>query len=158
HVVASEHGNDTRDSPCRGCIDPADAGVRMRRAHENAVQGAGGGDVGNEASPAKQEGAILDAGQRGPDAAGVRDYCSSSRTRSSRSKADLSVTMNRSASPAFAWWRAQVQCGMVKTSCSDQSKVWSAMCERPSPRTTRHTTLKVARFMRVQAPALRRAA
>src|SRR6516164_4251838 len=70
-----------------------------------------------------------------------RDYCNSSRTRSRRSKADLSVTMNRSASPALDSCRAQVQCGMVNTSCCDHSNVFSPTVERPSPATTRQTTL-----------------
>src|SRR5215467_2757564 len=72
---------------------------------------------------------------------GTELYSISSRTRSSRSNADLSVTMNRSASPPRASWRAKVQCGIVNTSCCDHSKVSSPMRERPSPATTRQTTL-----------------
>jgi hypothetical protein len=102
HVVSGEHGNDARRGDGSGCIDPANSRVRVRRAHEHAVQGTGSGDVGYEAPAAEQKGAILDAAQRRPDALVRRIYCNSSRTRSSRSNADLSVTMNKSASPPFA--------------------------------------------------------
>ena len=102
HVVSGEHGNDARPGHGSGCINPANSRMCMRRAHEHAVQGTGSSDVGHEAPAAEQEGAILDAAQRRPDALMRGIYCNSSRTRSSRSNADLSVTMNRSASPPFA--------------------------------------------------------
>src|SRR5262249_9326814 len=120
------------------------------RAHEGAGEAAGGIDIGDEPSAAGQKAPILDAAQRDADGLVVvharfrqraEVYSISSRTKSRRSNADLSVTMKRSAWPPRASWRAQVQCGMVKTSCWDHSKVASPMLERPSPATTRHTML-----------------
>src|SRR5947199_179404 len=113
----------------------------MRRAHERAMQRAGHLDVGDETPAPEQETAVLDTTERRADALVVpRAHSISSRTRSSASKADLSVTMKRSASPPLASWRAQVQCGMVKTSCCDDWKLCPPMNERPSPATTRQRT------------------
>ena len=109
----------------------------MRRAQKHAMQRAGLKKISDEASLTEQEPAVFQAAKRRANAlpppsrsltsgggeggsAVLRvgpDYCNSSRTRSRRSKADLSVTMNKSASPPLASCRAQVQCGMVKTSC-----------------------------------------
>ena len=104
----------------------ADAGVRVRRAHQHAMQFAGQRDVGDVAALAAKKFRILDAQDRRADAFTgdfcARVYCSSSRSRSSRSNADLSETMNRLASPSFAMWLAKVQCGIENTSCCDQSK------------------------------------
>src|SRR5262249_15875365 len=128
-------------------------------ANERAGERAGQIDVGHETSLPGEKALVFDAAQRRADALIIphartrhveailptlrvtRLYSISSATRSSRSNADLSVTMKRSASPPRASWRAKVQCGIVNTSCCDHSKVSSPMCERPSPATTRQTTL-----------------
>jgi len=55
------------------------AGVRMGRAHENAMQGIDDIDVGHEAATAEQKAAILDSAKRRTDALLMRVYCNSSR-------------------------------------------------------------------------------
>jgi hypothetical protein len=93
----------------------------VRRAQQYAVQFAGQRDVGNVAALAAQEFRVLDAQDRRADAFSgnfrARIYCSSSCNNSSRSNADLSETMNRLASPSFAAWLANLQCGIENTSC-----------------------------------------
>jgi hypothetical protein len=77
--------------------------MRMRRAHQSAMQDARNFDIRYIAALAAQQRGILYAEERRADAGGAnRAYCSSSRTRSSRSNADLSETRNRSASPSTA--------------------------------------------------------
>jgi hypothetical protein len=61
-------------------------------------------------------------------------------------------------SPESAVWLAQVQCGIVKTSCWDQSKLLAPMVDFPCPATTRQTALCVVRLARVVTPFGRRAA
>ena len=76
-----------------------DTSVRVRRAHQHAMQFAGQRDVGDVAALAAKKLRILDAPDRRADAFArdfcARVYCSSSRSRSSRSNADRSETMNR---------------------------------------------------------------
>jgi hypothetical protein len=80
------------------------------------MQFTGQRDVGDVAALAAEKLRILDASDRRADAFTgyfwARVYCSSSRSRSSRSNADLSETMNRLASPSIATWLAKVQCGI----------------------------------------------
>src|SRR5207244_11193451 len=127
-----------------------------------AMQFAGQRDVGDVATLAAKKLRILDAPDRRADAFTgdfcARVYCSSSRKRSSRSNADLSETMNRSASPSFAMWLAKLQCGIENTSCCDQSNVCSPTVERPEPDTARQIMLQVVRFGRVVWPLGRRTA
>ena len=54
------------------------AGVRMGRAHENALQGIDI-DVGHEPATAEQKAAILDSAKRRTDALLMGGYCSFSR-------------------------------------------------------------------------------
>src|SRR5579871_3946665 len=120
------------------------------------------GDIADEAPLAAQKSGVLDAPDRRADAFAQnlswRAYCSSSRSRPRRSKALRSDTTKRSASPPRAAWLANVQCGIVNTSCCDHSNVCSPTVERPSPDTTRQMALWVARRGRVVWPLLRRTA
>src|ERR1700741_1885870 len=101
-------------------------------------------EIGNEAPAPAEEAPVLDPAQCRADAgACAHGYCSSSRSRSRRSNAARSETTNKSASPSIAWWLAQVQCGIVNTSCCDQAKLCSPTVERPLPETTRQIMLQV---------------
>src|SRR6266404_3733747 len=141
--------------------------MRVRRANECAGERAGKLDIGDETPAASEKAPVLDAAQRGTDALVVRlargvhaplsrMRCSAKLLRSGapliRDRHGLERSRVCSASSRCASCRAQVQCGMVKTSCCDHSKVSSPMLERPSPAITRHTTLYVARFLRVVMP------
>src|SRR5262249_49182721 len=159
HIGAGQYRDDAGRGERGRCVDPANGRVRVRGAHERAGERVGELDVGHEPPVSSEKALILDASQRSADALIVphartrhveailptlripRRYSISSRTRSSRSNADLSVTMKRSASPPRASWAAKVQCGIVNTSCCDHSNVSSPTYERPSPATTRQTTL-----------------
>src|SRR6188472_3851866 len=103
--------------------------MSMRRAHDRAPQFTGNRLVLDELPLALQELQVLDAEDR------LADHCISSRRRSRFSKMARSVTTKRSALPS---WRAQVQCGMVNTSCFDHSNVFSPTVDLPCPETTRH--------------------
>ena len=103
HLGAGEDG-DNAWPPQRGIsINSDDVRMCMWRAHQNAIQGARYFDVRYVAALAAQQRGILYAAERRADTGrAYRAYCSSSRTRSSRSNADLSETRNRSASPSIA--------------------------------------------------------
>ena len=125
HVGAGEHRDDAGRGGRRRHVDAANARMGVRRAHEHAFERAGRSmSATNFPRPSrKRRSSTRRSGAPMPWSLPTRRrYCISSRTRSSRSNADLSVTMNRSASPPLASWRAKVQCGMVKTSCCDHSK------------------------------------
>ncbi len=68
-----------REDDTGGGSDRPDAGMRMRRANENAVQLARKGQVADELAGTRQEALVLDAPQRGAD------HRTSSRSSSSRS-------------------------------------------------------------------------
>ena len=68
HVGAGEHRDHAGQCHRRRCVDPANARVRVRRAHQHAGERAGKLDVGDEAPAPEQETAILDPPQRRADA------------------------------------------------------------------------------------------
>ena len=111
HVGAGEDRDDAGRARCgaRASIR-ANSRVRVGRAHDHACIAPASCDVGHVAAAAEQEScAILDAPHDAPMPCAMhrptfgapidRVYCSSSRSRSRRSNATLSETMNRSASP-----------------------------------------------------------
>ena len=68
HVGAGEHGHDPGRALRRRRIDGADARMRVRRTHENTVQGARQIDIRHEAAAAEQKPAVLHPPQRRADA------------------------------------------------------------------------------------------
>ena len=68
HVGAGEHRDHAGQCHRRRGVDPANARMRVRRAHQHAGERAGKLDVGDEAPAPEQETAILDAAQRRADA------------------------------------------------------------------------------------------
>ena len=75
HVGAGEDGDDAGRGGRRRRVDLADARMGVRRADENAVQGAGQLDVGDEAPAAEEKAAVLDAAQWRADALVVGTVC-----------------------------------------------------------------------------------
>ena len=106
HVGADEDRDDAGGGRRRTDVDRADARVRVRRAHDRAVQCIGNGEIGDELAAPREEAQVLLAEHPRPD---PLVHCRSTRARSSASYTDRSVTRNRSAGPPVAVCETQVQ-------------------------------------------------
>jgi len=63
-IIEGEHGVNAGQSACHAAVDFPDRGMRMRAAHEGAVQNAGDRNVIDEARVAGEQPAVLEAGNR----------------------------------------------------------------------------------------------
>ena len=110
HVGAGEHRDHAGRCHRRRGVDPANARVRVRRAHQHAGERAGKLDVGDEAPAPEQETAILDPAQRRADALVVGAGWSVHQ----KGFRSISVILRREHAgkcthPAQAWLRASLE-------------------------------------------------
>ena len=110
HVGAGEHRDHAGQCLRRRGVDPANARVRVRRAHQHAGERAGKLDVGDEAPAPEQETAILDPAQRRADALVVGAGWSVHQ----KGFRSISVILRREHAgkcthPAQAWLRASLE-------------------------------------------------